>query len=285
VWPAIGCGTKGCAHTPQQGFKMLKSLKHYFSIYSEFVSNCFSAALTYRFHFLMLIVMDLLFYCSILASVDFLFAYVSKIGPWGRNEFMFFMAFMIAIEHLHMTFVSENFWEFSYDIRTGRLDFILLKPVAALFVIFFRHMRPATLLNGVFPWFYLIYFGKALHLGLIQWLLLPFLVLLGLTLLTSIEILMSMSMFWIVESMGINFLRLQLQQVSRWPDFVYSYFSQKLFSYAIPVLLVGSAPVRFLLDLNQWQGLLWVGCILIITWLLIRFFWLKGLASYESASS
>jgi len=258
---------------------------HYAGIYKEFVSNCFAAAMTYRFHFVMLIIMDLLFYLSILASVDFIFAHVNKIGSWGRTEFMFFMAFMIAIEHLHMTFVSENFWEFSYDIRTGRLDFILLKPVGALFVIFFRSMRPGTLINGFFPWYYLIHFGSQLHLGPLQWLALPFLVLLGLTLLTSIEILLSMSMFWIVESMGINFLRMQLQQVSRWPDFVYQYFAQKFFSFIVPVLLVGSAPVKFLLDSSQWPGLVWVAVVLLFCWSLTGFFWRKGLASYESASS
>ncbi|PIQ24131.1 hypothetical protein COW36_10820 [bacterium (Candidatus Blackallbacteria) CG17_big_fil_post_rev_8_21_14_2_50_48_46] len=260
-------------------------LKHYGGIYREYVNNCFAAAMSYRLHFVLLIVMDLVFYATILGSVDFLFAHLSQIGPWGRSEFMFFMAFMIAVEHLHMTFVSENFWEFSYDIRTGRLDFILIKPVAALFVIFFRSMRPGTLLNGFFTWYFLWYYGQILHFSAWQWLLLPPLVLLGLALLTSIEILLCMSMFWIVESMGINFMRMQFQQVSRWPDFVYQYFAQKFFSFVIPVLLVGSAPVRFLFNPVEWQGLVWMGFLLLLCWFLIGFFWRKGLASYESASS
>ncbi len=262
----------------------MKTLKRYGAIYREFVNNCFAAALTYRLHFILLIVMDLIFYFTILGSVEFLFQHLDKIGPWGRTEFMFFMSFMIAVEHLHMTFISENFWEFSYDIRTGRLDFILLKPVGALFIIFFRSMRPGTLLNGFFPWAYLIYFGSQLHLNALQWLALPLLVLLGLALLTSVEILISMSMFWIVESMGVNFFRMQLQQVARWPDFVYQYFAQKFFSYLVPVLLVGSAPVSFLIT-GDWTGLSKMLGLLVICWGLIGFFWRKGLASYESASS
>jgi ABC-2 type transport system permease protein len=262
----------------------MRTLRHYAGIYREFVNNCFAAALTYRLHFILLIVMDLLFYLSILGSVDFLFAHLDHIGPWGRSQFMFFMSFMIAVEHLHMTFISENFWEFSYDVRMGRLDFILLKPVGALFIIFFRSMRPGTLLNGFFPWAYLIYFGRELGLGPLQWLALPGLVLFSLALLTSVEILISMSMFWIVESMGVNFFRMQLQQLARWPDFVYQYFARKFFSFVVPVLLVGSAPVSFLLD-GQWPGLVKMIGLMLLSWVLIGYFWRKGLASYESASS
>jgi ABC-2 type transport system permease protein len=254
-------------------------------LYRIFVSNCFAEALTYRLHFVLLMAMDILFYLSVLGSVDFLFAHLDHIGPWGRTDFMFFMAFMLAVEHLHMTFVSENFWTFSYDIRMGQLDFILLKPVGALFVVFFRSMRPATLLNAVFPWFWLVHFGTQLDLGWAQWALLPLLVLLALALQVSIEILMSLSMFWIVESMGVNFLRMQLQQLSRWPDFVYRYVAQKFFSFVVPVLLIGSAPVKFLRDPHQWQGMVWLLFLMGVSWVLIGYFWRKGLRAYESASS
>jgi ABC-2 type transport system permease protein len=263
----------------------MRILRHYAGIYREYVNNCFAAALTYRIHFVLLVVMDLIFYLTILGSVSFLFEHLQRIGPWGRTEFMFFMAFMIAVEHLHMTFISENFWEFSYDIRMGRLDFILLKPVGALFIIFFRAMRPGTLINVFFPWGCLIYYGQQLGLSLWQWLLLLPLVLLALAFLTSVEILLSMSMFWIVESMGINFMRMQLQQVSRWPDFVYGYFAQKFFSWAIPVLLVGSAPVRFLLNPQDFGGLIQMFVLMGLAWMLTALLWRKGLASYESASS
>ncbi|MBF2055437.1 MAG: ABC-2 family transporter protein [Candidatus Sericytochromatia bacterium] len=260
-------------------------LRRYALIYREYVNNCVAEALSYRLHFVLLIVMDLLFYLSLLGGVDFLFQHLDQIGPWNRQAFLFFMAFMIAVEHLHMTFVSENFWAFSHDIRTGKLDFILLKPAAALFIVFFRAMRPATLLLGLFPWGLLGWYGSQLGLLWWQWLLLPPLVLLGLALLTSVEILISMSMFWLVESMGINFLRMQLQQLSRWPDFIYGYFAQKFFGLAVPVLLVGSAPVRFVLNPHDTSGLLWLLGLMGLSWLLTAFFWRRGLRAYESASS
>ncbi len=263
----------------------MRTLRRYLAVYSMFVSNCFAAATSFRLHFVLLIVMDQIFYFSLLASVDFIFDHVPRIGSWGRPQFMFFIAFMLAVDHLHMTFVSESFWDFSFDLRTGRLDFILLRPLNTLFSIFARQIRPASLINFFTPWGCLIYFGRQVDLSWASWLLLPLLVLLSLLLLTSIEILFSMLMFWTVESFGINFLRMQLQQIARWPDFIYQDFGRRLFTFAVPILLVGSAPVRFLFDPGDWKGLVGAGVSLLLVWLLIGLAWQKGLKSYESASS
>jgi ABC-2 type transport system permease protein len=260
-------------------------MKKYCLLYREFFNTCLAEATTYRFHFILVIFMDLLFYACSLASVDFIFDYVKVIGPWQRDEFMFFIAFMLAIDHLHMTFISESFWNFSGDIRTGKLDFVLIKPMNSLFSIFFRFIRPATALNAIFPWGALFYFGNGAGIELWGYLLLPPLVLTSLSLLVMLEILISMLMFWTVESFGINFLRIQFQQLSRWPDFVYRYFARKAFTVFFPILLVGSAPVHFLLDASEWDYLLWIAVAIGASAFAIKIFWQLGLKKYESASS
>ena len=114
---------------------------------------------------------------------------------------------------------------------------------------------------------------------------LPFLVILSLVLLVSIEILISMSMFWTIESFGINFLRMQLQQLSRWPDFIFKNMARKVFTYFIPVLLVGSVPVKVLLGERPLVLLLSMVAACMVLWPLIYIFWRLGLRKYESASS
>ncbi len=264
---------------------MWKRMKVYASVYLRFLSTCFAAASTYRLHFVLLLIMDQLFYFTMLGSVDFIFDHVPRIGSWGRPEFMFFIAYMLAVDHLHMTFVSESFWEFAFDIRTGRLDFILLRPLNTLFTLFARQIRPGTLLNGVTPWTVLWYYGHQLQLASWSWICLPFLVVLSLFLLTALEILLSMLMFWTIESYGINFLRMQLQGISRWPDFVYQGWARRIFAWILPVLLVGTAPVRFLLDAGEYAGIVNMLLCLVLTCLAIAWAWRKALRAYESASS
>lgn len=265
--------------------KLQKIISHYSGVYREFLSCCFAEAMSFRIHFVLLIIMDLFFYASAILTVDYIYMHVEKIGVWNRDQFLFFITFMLALDHLHMTFISESFWRLSFDIRTGALDFILFKPINTIFNIFFRHIRPASMCNLVVTWSLLIYFGRINGLSTLDWIVLPFLILLGLTLLVSMEILISTSMFWLIESFGINFLRMQFQHLARWPDFVYQLFSRRILTFFIPILLVGNAPVRFLFDYRDYELLLFLILALVIIWTITAKFWQLGLRAYESASS
>lgn len=264
---------------------MIQVAKKYLSVYRQFINTSFAEATTYRLNFVLLILMDIVFYVTSLMSVSFIFNHVEQIGPWTRAPFMFFISFMLALDQIHMTLVSENFWEFSFRIRQGLLDFDLIRPLSTLFTSFFRFIRAASSLNIIVTSGFLIHYGVEAGVSWHSWALLPVFLVLALVLLVSLEILMSMLMFVTIESWGINFLRMQFQNLSRWPDFVYGYYVRKVFIIAFPILLVGSAPVRFLLDWQDWQLLpLFFGAIAVL-WVLIPILWRWGLKHYESASS
>lgn len=242
-------------------------------------------ATTYRLNFVLVMVMDLIFYATAMGSVDFLFQYVPAIGPWDREHFMFFISFMLAVDHLHMTFISENFWNFSGEVRSGKLDFVLLRPVSGIFISFFRLIRGGTMLNGVAPWALLVHFGTRIDFDFWSWIYLVPMVLLSLALAVAIEILMTLSSFWTISSYGINFLRMQVQQLARWPDFIYQYYFRKFFTFILPILAVGSGPVQFLFEKGLPTLSAWAIAALTCLVLLIRVVWRKALAAYESASS
>ncbi|MDH5560523.1 MAG: ABC-2 family transporter protein [Deltaproteobacteria bacterium] len=264
---------------------MIKNIRHYFSIYQSFIVTCFAESMNFRMHFLLLIIMDLFFYVSALASVYILYEHVPLIGSWNREQFLFFISIMLAVNQLTMTFVSESFWQFPLLIRTGNLDFILLKPANAIFSTFFRYVRPGSMVNVIFTWSATIYFGIQLDLNWFSWMILPFLVFMGFFLQNSIELVISCSMFWMLEGTGINFLRIELQQLSRWPDFIYQSFVRRILTLILPILLIGSAPARFLFDFNDIYPLLGMGLAIIFFWIILKFTWAAGLKAYESASS
>ena len=260
-------------------------MRYYFNLYKGFLATSFAIGTSFRTNFVLLILMDLFFYASALTTTSFIFDHVQQIGPWNRSQFLFFVAFMLAVDHLHMTFVSENFWGFSFDLRTGKLDFDLLRPAGSIFSVFFRDIRASTLFNFPVPWVCLIWFGMKAGMAGLDWILLPFFVLLAFALLVALEVLLCMAMFWTVESWGINFLRMQFQQVSRWPDFVYLPSARRILTFVFPILMVGSVPVHVLFDHEKWPLLLLMVMAIVVVAALIRFFWRRGLWHYESASS
>jgi len=264
---------------------MIQRIGYYLHLYSGFISTSFTEAMGFRVHFFLLIIMDLIFYITALASITIIFMHVETIGVWKKEQFLFFTSVMLAINQLTMTFVSESFWRFSILIRSGNLDFILIRPANAIFSSFFRIIRPGSMINILFTGSAVIYFGIQVHLSTLSWFLLPLFILLGFLLQNAIELVISCSMFWMLEGTGINFLRIEMQQLSRWPDFIYNSIVRRILTLIIPLLLVGSAPVRFLFNPSDWKPL--AGMVLAIFVLigLLRFSWNAGLRNYESASS
>ena len=265
--------------------KYLEQLKHYFYVYRKFVSTSIAVNTSFRTSFVLLIVMDFITFLTTIYSIDFIYNHIETIGPWGRNELLFFALFMLTIDNLHMILFSESFWALSFDIKSGALDFTILKPMNTIFSVFFRYFRPSSCVLTPLYLFYLIKYGNLVGLGAIDWLLLPLFIFGGLTILVLIEFCFCSAMFWVTEGIGINFLRLQLQQLSRWPNFIYAPLARKFLTIAVPITLIGSAPVHFLLDKNKYQLLLLMPIMILILTVILNYVWSKGLRRYDSASS
>ncbi len=116
-------------------------LNYYLNLYRHFFLTCISESMSFRTSFILTIVMDLLFYFTTLLSFEFLYQNVEFIGDWINNQFIFFVALMLAVDHLHMTFIIESFWRLSEHIKTGSLDYIILKPTNFFFNVFARNIR------------------------------------------------------------------------------------------------------------------------------------------------
>ncbi|MBH47198.1 MAG: hypothetical protein CME71_03405 [Halobacteriovorax sp.] len=263
----------------------MNTIKHYLEIYRNFVATSTAEALSFRLNFLMITIVDTFFLISTLGSAYVLFSHVETIGPWNRDQLLFFLCFMLAVDDFQNLFVTNNFWMLSSDLKEGNLDYVFLKPVKSLFPLFFKYLRIASLGSVVSTIILLIYFGLRLDFELLQWALLPLLLLLALTLRSLIEMAIALLMFWTTEGTGINFIRLQLQSVSRWPDFIYKGLAKKALLTLVPVLLIGSAPLRFLFDFEQWQMLALLIVLCFVFFFVVRTMWTGAKYRYESASS
>lgn len=264
---------------------VFKSLGHYWDVYKKFVSTSVAVETSFRTSFILLIFMDIFFFLSTITSVRFIYDHVAMIGPWGKNQLLFFISFMLMIDNLHMMIFSQSFWEFSAHLKTGNLDYIILRPMNTIFSVFLRHFRASSLF--ITPIFLgnLIYYGLQVKLSPLSWIMLPVFIVLSLILLVVLEFTLSTSMFWVTDGLGINFLRMQFQQLSRWPNFVYQTLTRKVLTFAIPILLIGSAPVHFLLHHNQYSAMLYLLLALVLGIFILTKLWKLGLRRYDSASS
>jgi ABC-2 type transport system permease protein len=260
-------------------------MKHYWSVYKEFFRTSFSENASFRLSFILIILVDIFFYTTTIMGGDFIYNHISQIGLWDRHHLLFFLSFMLVVETLHMSLVSENFWEMSHQIQSGEFDFILLRPINSLFTTFFRRIRTPTIFNFILSFYFLFKYGLACQLTLLDWILVLPLVGLSFLLRILLEFSLACFTFWMVDGMALNFLRMQMQQFSRWPNFIYKMQVRMFFTWGIPVLMIGSAPIHFLFNHEKWKLLLFMIFFCAVWCLILRALWNKALSSYNSASS
>ncbi len=173
------------------------------------------------------------------------------------------------------------------QIRHGTLDFVLLKPADAQFLVSTAKFEPWKVLDGlaalgIFAWaFHLL--GRAPG-GLDV---LASLALLGCATLVlySIWILVVAAAFWVVRLDNLAYLFNSIFDFARWPVSVFRGPLRIVFTFVIPIGIMTTYPAEALLGtLSLQTALLAVGGALAFT-LVARVVWTRAIGRYTSASS
>jgi ABC-2 type transport system permease protein len=213
------------------------------------------------------------------------------IAGWSFPEAMVVVGWFTLLRAVLEGAVSPSLTAVVEHVRHGTLDFVLLKPADAQFLVSTAKFEPwrAIDLAGAF-----LIFGYAFHL-LGRWptpsqllLGLAFLVLATVTL-YSIWILVVSASFWVVKVDNLSYLFGSMFDAGRWPiDVFQGVFHGALrfaFTFIFPLALMTTYPAQALLGrLDARTALLALGGGLIFA-AASRQVWRRALAMYTSASS
>ena len=125
---------------------------NYWNVFKTFASNSLVRDMTFRTNFILQCVSSLGWTAMNVGFYLILFQYTDTIGEnsgWDRDKFFLFIATTWFINSLIQAFFMPNAEEFSELIRTGGLDFALLKPIDTQFLISFRRIAWSALSNFV----------------------------------------------------------------------------------------------------------------------------------------
>ena len=131
----------------------------YFHVFLTFARNSLIRDMTFRTNFLLECVssaswtlMNVGFYLIVFHHARYLGAGspAGEVGEgpgWDRYEFFVFLATTWFINSLVQAFFMPNAQEFSELIRTGNLDFALLKPIDTQFLVSCHRVEWSSLVN------------------------------------------------------------------------------------------------------------------------------------------
>lgn len=278
----------------------------YGRVFLTFARNSLIRDMTFRTNFILQCVSSLGWTAMNVGFYLIIFEHTTSIGEgtgWDRDRFFLFIATTWFINSLVQAFFMPNAQEFSEMIRTGGLDFALLKPIDTQFLISFRRVDWSQLSNffvgGVIAAVSLWNLGHRevdpmvpSPLSVVLYLI--FLVC-GILIMYSLMVALSATSVWLGRNQSLYNFWFYITNFSRYPMEIYNRgWGRPLFgffTFVIPILLVVNVPARLLAKpLSpradwEWQIVVWAAVVTVLSVVASRWLFRKSLLSYRSASS
>jgi ABC-2 type transport system permease protein len=247
-----------------------------------------TTAMQYRTEFVLKGVMALFWIVVTLAPLEFVFDQRKTVVGWTHEEALVVLAWFSLLKAVLEGGVTPSLTAVVEGVRNGSLDFVLLKPADAQFLVSTAKFEPWRAVDFVGAG---LIFAYAFHqLG--RWprfhdvLIAAALLVVAVLLLYSIWILVVSASFWVVRMDNLSYLFGSIFDAGRWPiDAFKSRLLQKIFTYVFPLALMTTFPAQALLGKlsppNTVVAL--VGGVAFTV--LARLVWTRAVRFYTTASS
>ena len=278
----------------------------YLRVFATFARNSLVRNMLFRTNFIIEVVSSISWALMNVGFYWIIFQHTESIGRdtgWHQYEFYVFLGTTWLVNSIVQTFFMPNAEEFSELIRTGGLDFALLKPIDTQFLISFRKVDWSGLSN-IFVAFALLSISLAQlttrsshpwHLEPATVVLYPFYIGCGVIILYSLMTCLAATSIWFGRNQTLYDFWFYITNFSRYPMEIYQHGwgipLWFVFTFIIPVLVVVNIPARLLAQpltpRADWEWPLAGFTVLatIASLIFSRWVFQRALRSYRSASS
>ncbi len=272
----------------------MSTIAFYSRVWATFFMNALQRELQFRSNFFTTLLTRGFWFAMQLVLFDLIYRQVPSINDWSRGQYFGFMATVMLVNSLVEMFFMPNCAQFSELIRTGNLDFALVKPIDTQFLISFEKMDLAMItqvgLGAGLLGYALNLDGTSVSIGnAIIYLLL---IASATGFFYSLMISLACTSLFFGRNQSLLDFWFYITVFARYPSTIYSgsptgEVIRFVFSYLLPILLVVTVPARVLMSMviepNWLSGLtLFTG---IASVLLSRVIFKWSLRFYRSASS
>ncbi len=262
-------------------------MTRYLRLYLVQLRASFQTAMQYRIDFLVGGAMALFWLFWNLVPMIVVWGNRGTVASWSFPEALLVVAWFTLLKELLEGAVQPALIAVVEHIRKGTLDFVLLKPADAQFLISTARFEPWRTLDVVGAFGLAAYALRALHRSPTAGQLATAL---GLTVasagvLYALAILVVSAAFWVVRLDNLIYLFNSIFDAGRWPSTVFRGAWRILFTFVIPLALMTTYPAMALLGRLEAKTALFALGGAALFMLLSRAVWLRAIGHYTSASS
>ena len=247
--------------------------------------------LSLRGNFLVKVAVEVLWLGILLAFYETVFAQTKMVANWPKQDYLFFVGCFFAINGVLETLFLENCNEFSNLVRTGDLDFLLLKPIDEQFLITCRRVDWSVSPNIIMGFCVMAVslWNKGWEFDALRVALFAMTFTCGVAIAYSFMLVLTSFSVWLVRNQSLMEMWWLFSSLARYPREIFqrgwANSLDVVFTYILPILLVVNVPSRVMVKTIEPKM---VGFIMVVTVASLaasRWFFQRALRSYRSASS
>jgi ABC-2 type transport system permease protein len=262
------------------------AIKH-IRLFKEFFRACLIEEFEYRANFAANLLITLFWVLIALLTVKLFFYRATELGGWGFYEVLALLGIFNAIQGFIQFFLQPNMSQLVQHIRTGTLDYVLLKPVDSQFYISFRHLvfwRLADVVIGLGLTAFSVW-KLGIVPGLLDLAVFFCLFISALIIVYAIWMGMMVFSFWAVKVDNLSYLFSSIFETARFPIGVYQGILRFILTYLFPIAFITTFPTEAIIGNLSWPHGISTFALAFVFFIAVRLLWKAALRGYTSASS
>jgi ABC-2 type transport system permease protein len=247
--------------------------------------------MAFRANFLARVAVEILWLGAMLIFYGTVFAKTSAIANWSALQYVFFVGCFFALGGVLETFFLGNCNEFAELVRSGDLDFYLLKPIDEQFLITCRDIDWATAPNMLLGTGVMVFalVGMGWEVDWVRVLLFLVMFGCGTAIAYSFLLILTSTSVYLVRNQSLYEMWWLVSTLMRYPrDIFAGTWAAALgwvFSFVIPVMVVIHVPASTMVKVLDPVVLAYTAGAAVVLLVVSRKFFRYSLKRYRSASS
>jgi ABC-2 type transport system permease protein len=260
--------------------------KRYIQLIMVFLRASLSVQLEYRANFIISIISAAMASASALFGLFLLSGDGTPIGGWSYAEATIVVGVYTIVQGFIGAVLAPNLPQIAEAVRLGTMDFTLLKPIDAQFMVSARNInvfRSIDILAGL-----IIVAIAGVQIGgfqILNILIASIMLVCALLIVYAIWFMLTTTAFWFVKVANITELFNGFFRAGQFPVAAFPGWVRSFFTIIVPVAFITTIPSEALTNRLTLSSALTTIAVTIVLLVVSRLIWKRAVGSYTSASS
>ena len=243
--------------------------------------------LQYRVNFALQVLQSLLAIAVGLIVFQLVFSHTTELNGWTHSELLAVLGVQALMAGVIHAVIQPNMMRLTEDVREGKLDYALTKPVDAQMLVSVREVQlwqaVDVITGAVIITIALVQLGG--NIGLLDTVAFGIALVFGAVLLYCFWLVLATGSFWVVRMWFLPELFEGIFQTGRWPIGIYPDWLRFGVTFLVPIAFAVTVPAEAVTSRLDWQTLAFAAVFTVAAFAATRWFWRFGLRRYTGASA